>query len=395
MSSQKERQRNGDLPLLSEMFPGLRKGKWTVEEEEYTNKMITYFNLGLLRVIQGTTLRAYLSDKLYCDPMRITKKFTGDECIGKQVFTTPVHDEKSLRKCEAEMKKLERLFIIRLVNKSKERPRRAKRALTLQRANSEGKSSHALNHNQIHLTASPSIPFPLPQNLAPHVPPPPSTDPVSGVAVGKKGIRKRVNSAPDLVSLELFEKGRRQAVNNNGDGQTQPKKKQKKGGLTLSRSRSMLSFESFAEIDDRAAGELLLSFSETLRNNFLELQKKTAASAIVSTSTTLPAFFSSEATSSEAAKYHWDFTQSSKSTKPKKSSNTNKKPFIENRNFASVEERVPFSAFTAGYTVPSTVNNNSNTLEMLGKKFGFSSGEVANGTMNEPVYLVGSGAYIE
>ena len=33
-----------------------------------------------------STLRAYLSDKLHCDPMRITKKFTGSSCIGKRVF---------------------------------------------------------------------------------------------------------------------------------------------------------------------------------------------------------------------------------------------------------------------------------------------------------------------
>ena len=35
----------------------------------------------------GTTLRSYLSEKLHCDPMRITKKFAGDASIGKRVFT--------------------------------------------------------------------------------------------------------------------------------------------------------------------------------------------------------------------------------------------------------------------------------------------------------------------
>ncbi len=35
----------------------------------------------------GTTLRSYLSDMLWCDPMRITKKFAGASCIGKQVFS--------------------------------------------------------------------------------------------------------------------------------------------------------------------------------------------------------------------------------------------------------------------------------------------------------------------
>ncbi len=36
--------------------------------------------------IIGTTLRTFLSKLLNCDPMRISKKFVGQNCIGKQVF---------------------------------------------------------------------------------------------------------------------------------------------------------------------------------------------------------------------------------------------------------------------------------------------------------------------
>jgi hypothetical protein len=43
----------------------IRKGKWTLEEEAYANKMIEFFNRGLLRIPPGTTLRAYLSEKLH------------------------------------------------------------------------------------------------------------------------------------------------------------------------------------------------------------------------------------------------------------------------------------------------------------------------------------------
>lgn len=64
----------------------LRKGKWTAEEEAYTNQIIRDFSNGLLPLGPGTTLRSYLSEKLNCDPMRITKKFAGNNCIGKQVF---------------------------------------------------------------------------------------------------------------------------------------------------------------------------------------------------------------------------------------------------------------------------------------------------------------------
>mmetsp|Transcript_3145 Transcript_3145/g.12618 ORF Transcript_3145/g.12618 Transcript_3145/m.12618 type:complete len:306 (-) Transcript_3145:391-1308(-) len=64
----------------------LRRGKWTPEEEAYVERIIHDFNAGLLDVPAGTTLRTYLSQKLNCDPMRITKKFTGASCIGKRVF---------------------------------------------------------------------------------------------------------------------------------------------------------------------------------------------------------------------------------------------------------------------------------------------------------------------
>ena len=61
----------------------LRRGKWTLEEEAFVARVIQDFNSGYLRAPAGTTLRTYLSEKLNCDPMRITKKFTGDACIGK------------------------------------------------------------------------------------------------------------------------------------------------------------------------------------------------------------------------------------------------------------------------------------------------------------------------
>ena len=63
----------------------LRRGKWTPEEETYALAAIRDFNSGYLDASPGSTLRTYLSEKLQCDPMRITKKFTGDASIGKKV----------------------------------------------------------------------------------------------------------------------------------------------------------------------------------------------------------------------------------------------------------------------------------------------------------------------
>jgi hypothetical protein len=70
----------------------LRRGKWTVEEEAYVARVIQDFNSGFLDAPAGTTLRTFLSEKLKCDPMRITKKFTGDACIGKRVFHPAVRN---------------------------------------------------------------------------------------------------------------------------------------------------------------------------------------------------------------------------------------------------------------------------------------------------------------
>lgn len=58
------------------------------EEEALTAKIIHYFSLGVLQLPEGITLRAYLAQKLDCDPMRITKKFTGTNCLGKRVYHT-------------------------------------------------------------------------------------------------------------------------------------------------------------------------------------------------------------------------------------------------------------------------------------------------------------------
>lgn len=66
--------------------PPLRRGKWTPEEEAYANSLIMEFKAGLLPLTDGTTLRTFLSKLLNCDPMRISKKFVGSNCIGKQVF---------------------------------------------------------------------------------------------------------------------------------------------------------------------------------------------------------------------------------------------------------------------------------------------------------------------
>jgi len=89
----------------------LRRGKWTPEEESYAIAVIRDFNNGCLDCAAGTSLRNYLSAELNCDPMRLSKKFTGDASIGKKVFHPAARDDpKMLMKFEKCQAKIEHLY---------------------------------------------------------------------------------------------------------------------------------------------------------------------------------------------------------------------------------------------------------------------------------------------
>lgn len=77
---------NGNKDNSDNHKANLRRGKWTPEEEAFARAVICDFNSGYLDAPIGTTLRAFLSGKLECDPMRVTKKFTKDDSLGKKVF---------------------------------------------------------------------------------------------------------------------------------------------------------------------------------------------------------------------------------------------------------------------------------------------------------------------
>jgi hypothetical protein len=98
----------------------IRKGKWSAEEEKYASRIIHYFSLGMLPIKAGTTLRSHLSEKLNCDPMRITKKFAGASCIGKQVFTPCPRDvrQESILACSSELDELEADFLRSAMNEA-------------------------------------------------------------------------------------------------------------------------------------------------------------------------------------------------------------------------------------------------------------------------------------
>ena len=97
----------------------LRRGKWTPEEEAYAARLIQEFKAGLLPLTDGTTLRTFLSKLLNCDPMRISKKFVGSNCIGKQVFRRRTADlnrltPEQIQQSRADLTDLERRFLERV-----------------------------------------------------------------------------------------------------------------------------------------------------------------------------------------------------------------------------------------------------------------------------------------
>ena len=102
----------------------LRRGKWTMEEEQYANRLILEFKAGLLPLADGTTLRTFLSRLLKCDPMRISKKFVGDKCIGRKVYRRRDESElqklspEDMEKTRLELCELERLFLDRVFSAS-------------------------------------------------------------------------------------------------------------------------------------------------------------------------------------------------------------------------------------------------------------------------------------
>lgn len=78
-----------------------RTGQWTREEEEYSAKIGELFQLGQLpNVPEGMTMRALLASVLNCSPMRVSKKFSGEQAIGKRSYRHLGEVDDSLRSLE-------------------------------------------------------------------------------------------------------------------------------------------------------------------------------------------------------------------------------------------------------------------------------------------------------
>ncbi|OWZ14459.1 hypothetical protein PHMEG_00012066 [Phytophthora megakarya] len=69
-------------PSTSPVRTFRRSGPWSRDEEVYAAALIDCFFKGILDIAEGTTLRAFLSSRLCCNPMRISKKLAS-ECIAE------------------------------------------------------------------------------------------------------------------------------------------------------------------------------------------------------------------------------------------------------------------------------------------------------------------------
>mmetsp|Transcript_37235 Transcript_37235/g.37921 ORF Transcript_37235/g.37921 Transcript_37235/m.37921 type:complete len:254 (-) Transcript_37235:347-1108(-) len=109
------------------MSENLRTGKWTEEEELYTQKMIELFLSGKLQIQpeEGRSLRAYLARKLNCSPMRISKKFSELDFLG--VWYQQVEFNKDILETERHiLERYESSYLLKDVETQSRRLRRRK-----------------------------------------------------------------------------------------------------------------------------------------------------------------------------------------------------------------------------------------------------------------------------
>lgn len=76
--------REGPVHRVTDYTPPLRTGHWTFEEERYAEAVRDAFIKGKLPTCRDrVTLRYVLAALLHCTPMRVSKKYAGENAVGK------------------------------------------------------------------------------------------------------------------------------------------------------------------------------------------------------------------------------------------------------------------------------------------------------------------------
>lgn len=136
---------------------GTRRGKWSAEEEAFAARLIRDFDAGLLALENGATLRAFLSKKLNCSAMRISKKFAGEKCLGKQIFLRRSGvDEQQLKQEQELLDKLEAAFLASIASSERSPPPAAPRPPPVSRPASSTEPSSASEDDEAPPTAAES-----------------------------------------------------------------------------------------------------------------------------------------------------------------------------------------------------------------------------------------------
>lgn len=82
----------------------VRVGSWSDEEQIYAAALIDGFLRGHLDLDHGTTLRAFLAERLCCNPMRISKKLTtgmmGNQALPKRLGFATFHPARDISRVQ-------------------------------------------------------------------------------------------------------------------------------------------------------------------------------------------------------------------------------------------------------------------------------------------------------
>ncbi|ETK90445.1 hypothetical protein L915_05787, partial [Phytophthora nicotianae] len=161
-------------PSVSPVRVFRRSGPWSHDEEVYAAALIDAFFKGVLDVAEGTTLRAFLSSRLCCNPMRISKKLASESIaeipipkkLGSSTYVRNVEvTPEEQAEAEDALRSLQRVYIHSSSSKRRgaigskrqhqSRGRRNRPLATALNTDSDGTESDSDAHNLVSRDMSP------------------------------------------------------------------------------------------------------------------------------------------------------------------------------------------------------------------------------------------------
>mmetsp|Transcript_26162 Transcript_26162/g.26398 ORF Transcript_26162/g.26398 Transcript_26162/m.26398 type:complete len:135 (-) Transcript_26162:91-495(-) len=93
----------------------VRSGQWTKEEMSYASELIDLFRSGSYAIgaKKGQTVRSFLAKKLYCNPMRISKKFASEDGLLATKFQHTINRNASFMEPNTKLQHLEHIFLVK------------------------------------------------------------------------------------------------------------------------------------------------------------------------------------------------------------------------------------------------------------------------------------------